>query len=87
MGGSTGNTGTGSRATTGTVPPPGNEGSTGGTAAGSGGSQTGPRTTGTVAGGNRLQPGETSTVAPSSREEKLLEDADKRVKRGICQGC
>lgn len=78
MGGSTGNTGTGSRETTGTIPPPGTEGSTGGS---------GPRTTGTVAGGNRLQPGEHSTVNPSSREEKLLEDADKRVKRGICQGC
>ena len=42
--------------------------------------------TGTVA-GNRLQSGERSTVGPSSREEKLLEEADKRVRRGICQGC
>jgi hypothetical protein len=89
VGGTTGNTGTGSReTTTGQTPPPGTEGSTGGTAAGAGGAtQTGPATTGTVSGDGRLQPGERSTVSPSSREEKLLEEADKRVKRGICQGC
>lgn len=79
VGGTTGNTGAGGRESTGTIPPPGTEGSTGG-------SQTGPAETGTVA-GNRLQSGERSTVGPSSREEKLLEEADKRVRRGICQGC
>lgn len=86
VGGTTGNTGTGSRDTTSPIPPPGTEGSTGGAATGARGSQTGPATTGTVA-GDRLQPGERSSVNPSSREEKLLEEADKRVKRGICQGC
>lgn len=74
-GGSTGNTPAGNSTTKGPIPPPGTEGSTG------------PATTGTVAGDNRLQPGERSTVGPSSREEKLLEEADKRVRRGICQGC
>jgi len=84
VGGTTGNTGR--RDSTGAIPPPGTEGSTGGSTAGSGGSQTGPAETGTVA-GNRRQPGEPSTVSPSSREEKLLEEANRRVRRGICQGC
>ena len=75
VGGSTGNTPAGNSTTGGTIPPPGTEGSTG------------PAATGTVAGDSRLQRGERSTVNPSSREEKLLEEADKRVRRGICQGC
>ncbi len=75
VGGSTGNTPAGNSTTGGTIPPPGTEGSTG------------PAATGTVAGDNRLQRGERSTVNPSTREEKLLEEADKRVRRGICQGC
>jgi hypothetical protein len=75
VGGSTGNTPAGNSTTSGPIPPPGTEGSTG------------PAATGTVAGDNRLQPGERSSVGPSLREEKLLEEADKRVRRGICQGC
>ncbi|WP_201831466.1 hypothetical protein [Microvirga zambiensis] len=75
VGGTAGNTPAGNAGTAGTIPPPGTEGSSGG-----------PTTTGTTADG-RLQRGERSTVNPSSREEKLLEEADKRVRRGICQGC
>jgi hypothetical protein len=75
IGGSTGNTPAGN-ATGGSIPAPGTEGSS-----------SGPATTGTVAGDSRLQPGERSSVGPTTREEKLLDQADKRVKRGICQGC
>jgi hypothetical protein len=81
---------TGNTTTQGFTRPPGNEGSTGGTAASSNQSSTDPATTGGVSGNNRLQPGEHSAVGPSSREEELLkegEQLEQKARRGICSNC
>jgi hypothetical protein len=90
---STPNTGsdtTGDAATGSFIRPPGNEGSTGGTAASSNQSSTDPATTGGVSGNNRLQPGERSAVGPTPREEELFrqgEQVEQKARQGICQGC
>jgi len=72
-----------SEATAGPVPPPGAEGSTGGTA------QDTTATTGGIGGVNR-QPGRASAVPPTSREEDLFiegEQLEQKARRNMCEGC
>jgi hypothetical protein len=80
----------GNNATSGPIPPPGSEGSTGGTAASANRSSTDPNTTGGVSGTNRLQPGERSAVGPSPREQELFqkgEQLEQKAREGICSTC